>query len=90
VSARMRRLIMTARSLAGRDQVEKDARDRRLCVSPPAGHGLATLTALLPPADAVAFRAVLAALAGEPTDAGTNAPSSSAAATFSPLASPAW
>lgn len=67
MSARMRRLILAARAAAGQDSPGPDARDRRVWVEAAGVDGLATLIAHLPPTDALAVRAVLSALAHDPT-----------------------
>lgn len=66
LNARMRRLLVEARSRAGQDQARRDARDRHVRVSPSQSDGLATLVARLPEPDALAVRAVLGALAADP------------------------
>jgi hypothetical protein len=74
MSARMRRLILTARADAGQDSPRRDARDRRVWVEAAGVDGLATLIAHLPPTDALAVRPVLSAVAHDPTsptDTGT-------------------
>jgi hypothetical protein len=70
LNARMRRLLLLARSQAGLEAAERDARDRRVWVSPAGADGLATLVARIPEPDALAVRAVLAALAADPTGVG--------------------
>ena len=67
MSARMRRLILAARTDAGQDTPRRDARDRRVWVQAPGVDGLATLIAHLPEPDALTIRAVLTALACDPT-----------------------
>ena len=67
MSARMRRLILAARSDAGGDAPRRDARDRRVWVEAAGTDGLATLMARLPEPDALNVRAVLTALACDPT-----------------------
>lgn len=69
LNARMRRLIVGARDDAGDDQPRRDARDRSVRVTPVGSDGLAALVARLPEADALAVRAVLAALAADPVAA---------------------
>lgn len=66
VNARMRRLIAAAGDEAGLDQPRRNARDRRAWVNPAGSDGLATVVARLPEADALAVKAVLAALAADP------------------------
>ena len=67
MSARMRRLILAARAAAGVDCPRRDARDRRVWVEPAGVDGLATLMARLPETDALTVRAVLTAVAHDPT-----------------------
>ncbi len=67
MSARMRRLIHAARAAAGVDCPRRDARDRRVWVEPAGVDGLATLMARLPETDALTVRAVLTAVAHDPT-----------------------
>jgi hypothetical protein len=69
VTARMRRWITAARAQSDDGLQERGARDRRVWVEPAGRDGLATLVARLPEADALAVRAVLAALAQDPTAA---------------------
>ncbi len=66
LNARMRRLLVRARSRAGQDQARRDARDRYVRVNPAHSDGLATLIARLPEHDALAVRSVLGALAADP------------------------
>ncbi|MGA7688062.1 MAG: hypothetical protein WCA29_02390, partial [Jiangellales bacterium] len=67
MSARMRRLIHAARAAAGVDCPRRDAGDRRVWVEPAGTDGLATLMARLPETDALTVRAVLTAVAHDPT-----------------------
>ena len=67
MSARMRRLIHAARAAAGVDCPRRDARDRRVWVEAAGVDGLATLMARLPETDALTVRAVLTAVAHDPT-----------------------
>jgi hypothetical protein len=73
LNARMRRLILAARTTAQRDSDGPDEPDpvharRQVTILPSATSGLAELVALLPEADALAIRATLAALGHDPVD----------------------